>query len=120
MCESLKCTGIFKMFENVSSRVPPLNGVVAYCEKGKISVQSGPRIGCTDDHLVDQDTQSPPIHGRGMPVRIDDLGRDVFYQSGRFQRRVAWKWKECHKPSVPTNEFVLKSAVQDRVSIKGI
>jgi len=27
--ESLKCTGIFMMFENVSSRVPPLNGVVA-------------------------------------------------------------------------------------------
>lgn len=35
--ESLKCTGIFRMFENVSSRVPPLNGVVAYCARGKIS-----------------------------------------------------------------------------------
>jgi len=53
-------------------------------------------------------------------MRVDDLGSDVFYQPGQFQRRVAQKWKASHKPSVPTNEFVLKSAVQDRVSIKGI
>lgn len=60
MGESLKCTGIFKMFENVSSRVAPLNGVVAYCPRGNsVSVRSvlrDNRIGCTDDHLVDQDT----------------------------------------------------------------
>ena len=35
--ESLKCTGIFNMLENVSSRVPPLNGVVAYCKAGSPS-----------------------------------------------------------------------------------
>ena len=111
------------MFENVSSRVPPLNGVVAYCPRGKISVSPVPpdnKISHTDDHLIDQDTQCPPIHGRGVPMCVDDLGRDVFYRPGRFQCWVVRKWKVCHKPSVPTNEFVLKSAVQDRVSIKGI
>ena len=43
------------------------------------------RIGCTDDHLVNQDTQCPPIHGRGVPMRIDDLGGDVFYQVGQLK-----------------------------------
>ena len=91
--ESLKCTGIFKMLENVSSRVPPLNGVVAYCrEVNPSSRQPGPRkgkIGNTDDHLVDQDTQRPPIHGRCVPMCVDHLGGDVFYRPGQFQCCVA-------------------------------
>lgn len=122
--ESLKCTDIFMMFENVSSRVPPLNGVVAYCWRVKFSSPSlrstQDQNRTTDDHLVNQDTQRPPIHGRGVPMCIDDLGCDVFCQVGQLNRCVAWKWKVSYKPSVPTNELVLKSAVQDRVSIKGI
>lgn len=49
---------------------------------------------------------------------VDDLGCDIFYHLG--QCCVPWKRKVRHEPSVPTKEFVLKSAVQDRVSIKGI
>lgn len=49
------------------------------------SVPCSNRIGCTDDHLVNQDTQCPPIHGRGVPMRINDLGCDVFYQVGQLK-----------------------------------
>jgi hypothetical protein len=52
-------------------------------------------MGCTDDHLVNQDTQCPPVHGRGVPVCIDDFGGDIFFltQVSRLETCVAWKWK---------------------------
>jgi len=50
--ESLKWTGIFKMLENVSSRVPPLNGVVAYYPRGKISFPSARLLVTTESAVL--------------------------------------------------------------------
>lgn len=35
------------------------------------------RGGGTDNHLVDKDSERPPVDGRGVACSLDDLRRDV-------------------------------------------
>ena len=38
----------------------------------------------THNHLVNKNTQGPPVHGRGVPCAVDNFRGDVFYMSGGF------------------------------------
>ena len=112
------------MLSKVSLRFSPLKGVVAYCRVGQhmVSIHSGtfsPRW--TYDHLVNQDSEGPPIHGGRVPRRLYHLRRYVLCAMDDVNSGLPYSTRRRGTvPSVPTNEFVRKSAVHDRVSIKGI
>ena len=67
------------------------------------------KSGQADDHLVDQDTQRPPIHDGRSPTCVDDL--EAMYSTGLANSNAAFHGgrKVCDEPSVPMNELVLKS-----------
>ena len=84
-----KATLCVSTLVNVALRLEALNGVVAnykgrpvdrgWDRRQKVAVRmsnSG-----THNHLVNKNTQSPPVHSRGVPCAVDNLRGNVFYKS---------------------------------------
>lgn len=38
---------------------------------------------CPVQHLEDQDTQSPPVHGASVTTALDNLGRNVLFRPNK-------------------------------------
>lgn len=111
--DSGKVTSFFRTFANVAFRLGPLKGVVANYTS---SASRRNAMGATYNHLVDEDTKRPPVDSGSMSAALDHLWRDIFYDpSTSFFEPTAG-----NTPSVPTNEFVRKSAMHDRVSTRNI
>lgn len=85
--------------------------------------------GSTDDHFVNEDPKRPPIHRGCMARPFDHFRSDVLCFPTKTKiislrptelRKGGGTQKKEDEPSVPTNEFVRKSAMHDRVSTIGI
>jgi len=120
--ESRKCTGSSRMLSNVSFRSWPLNGVVAYYRHPpKPYLARRLMCGCavgTHHHLVNENSQCPPVHGSGMAFRTNHLWRNIFCPKDH-QTSIHCQPRLPPLPSVPTNELVRKCAVHDIVSTNG-
>ena len=99
--------------------------ILEYVGKGRITIGSFERrrrkldfslrlrnAETTHDHLEYQNTKSPPVDRARMSTSFDHFRRDVFSTSVG-----AWRQTD-DTPSVPTNEFVRKSAMHERVSTR--
>lgn len=68
------------MLSNVSLRFLPLNGVVANWNR-RLPISHGSHTATreetrsrnTHDHLVQKDTERPPVDGRGVAISVHDL-----------------------------------------------
>lgn len=73
--ESGKVTSCLSTLANVAFLSAPLKGVVA---NWGASAKDMTGEMAAHDHLIDQNSQSPPIDSHSMTVAFDDLGRNVF------------------------------------------
>lgn len=73
----------------------------------------------TYNHLINEDTQCPPVYRGGMALSCDNLRRNVLCVGSKDELASNHPHGPRHIPSVPTNEFVRKLAVQVIVSTSG-